>query len=137
MSKTLKIIFAVIGILLVAGLIISAGYIYSQGGLTSTTAQQFMMGRGLRMRAPGLPGGNYPMAFGVLGLVGLIVRPLFTLAVIAGVAWLIVTLVRRSRATNIPSTGAPALTAKEILQARYAKGEVTREEYQQMLVDLG
>ena len=31
---------------------------------------------------------------------------------------------------------APGQNAREILQVRYARGEITREEYQQMLSDL-
>lgn len=34
-----------------------------------------------------------------------------------------------------PSTGAP--TARDLLDARYAHGEITREQYQQMRADLG
>ncbi len=66
----------------------------------------------------------------ILGLLGLLAG-LVVLAVIVG---LIVWAVRSS------STGsrerAPERTAREILDARYARGEITREQYQEMLKDM-
>jgi putative membrane protein len=75
-----------------------------------------------------------PGGFGLLGgLIGLI----FNLAIIAGIVALVIWAAKRftsgSTSWSQPSVGQPA---REILQARYARGEITREQYQQMLQDL-
>lgn len=79
--------------------------------------------------------------WGGWGWVGWLVNLIITLGVIAGVLLLVVWLVRRAGTGNSGSgIGYPARsqpTAREILQARYARGEITREEYQQMLADIG
>lgn len=77
--------------------------------------------------------------FGTWGWIALIVQMVFWLALIAGTVLLVVWAIRRSNraSTSLPGyaiTGQPS--AKEILQARYARGEITREQYQQMLDDL-
>jgi len=56
---------------------------------------------------------------------------------IAGLVLLVVWAIRRARvpaATGPQVTGRP--TAKEILQAKYAGGEITREQYQLMKQDI-
>ena len=78
-------------------------------------------------------GGGGMMGFGGFGLIGL----LFNLLIIIGVVLLVVWAVRRftSGATNgNPPSGNQS--PREILQARYARGEITRDQYQQMLTDL-
>jgi putative membrane protein len=76
------------------------------------------------------------MGFGVMGgfgLIGLIIN----IAIIVGVVVLAVWAVKRftGGASNLnqPLGGQ---SPHEILQARYARGEITREQYQQMLGDL-
>jgi uncharacterized membrane protein len=62
---------------------------------------------------------------------GLILPLVFWVGSLAGLALLIVLAIRRARvrAATVPSsTGQP--TAKEILQAQYARGEITREQYE-------
>jgi putative membrane protein len=71
--------------------------------------------------------------FGMMGLFGGLIGLLFNLAILIGIVVLIVWAVKRF--TN----GSPtqnAQTPREILQARYAGGEITREQYQQILQDL-
>jgi len=79
--------------------------------------------------------------FGAFGLLGLILNLVITVGLIVGVVLLIVWLWRWvnsggqvwSARQQPPTTGD---SSKEILQVRYARGEITREQYQQMLVDL-
>ena len=78
-------------------------------------------------------GGGMMGGFGGLGLLGGLIGMLFNLLILVGVVLLIVWAVKRFTGTN-PSTGVQ--TPKEILQARYARGEITREQYQQMLTDV-
>lgn len=71
--------------------------------------------------------------FGGTSLIGLI----FNLAIVVGIVILIVWAVKRftggAANWNQPSS---SQSPREILQARYARGELTRDQYQQMLSDL-
>ena len=71
--------------------------------------------------------------FGGMGLIGLI----FNLAIVIGIVILIVWAVKRftSGTTNLNQTSG-GQTPREILQVRYARGEITRDQYQQILQDL-
>ena len=59
---------------------------------------------------------------------------ILVILVIVGIIVLIVWAVRRSSDAATRPTGGQ--TPREIVQARYARGEITREQYQQMLDDL-
>jgi putative membrane protein len=79
--------------------------------------------------------------FGALGLIGMILNLVITIGLIAGLVLLIAWLWRRVNPDGEAQTTQqrPAITRnspKEILQARYARGEITRDQYQQMLADL-
>ena len=67
----------------------------------------------------------------ILGLI-------FTVALIVGLVVLVVWGVRRMSGTSSQygSPITPSQSARDIAQARYAKGEITRDEYQQILSDL-
>ena len=67
------------------------------------------------------------MGFGLIGL-------LFNALIIVGIVVLVVWAVRRFSATG--NHGTCGQTPREIVQARYARGEITREQYQQMLDDV-
>ncbi|MGE5248662.1 MAG: SHOCT domain-containing protein [Bacteroidota bacterium] len=73
------------------------------------------------------------IGYGMMGLFGL-VGMLFSALIIAGIVVLIVWAVRRSSDWGNRPTGGQ--TPREIAQARYARGEITREQYQQLLDDL-
>ncbi len=77
--------------------------------------------------------GNWgsPGSFGVWGWVGLILTLIFWVGSIAVPTLLVVWAIGRARvsAAKAPyATGQP--TAKEILQTQYARGEITREQYE-------
>ena len=81
--------------------------------------------------------GNY--GYGGMGWIGMILGLIITIGVVVGLIILVVWIVRRTSGNTIQS-GSNALTgqsARDIAQARYAKGEITRDEYQQILSDLG
>lgn len=73
---------------------------------------------------------------GGFGWIGMLVGLLITILVIVALVWLIVWLIRK--ATHVGYTEQPSVTQspKEIAQMRYARGEITREQYQQILDDL-
>jgi putative membrane protein len=78
--------------------------------------------------------GGGTMGYGGWGLFGGIIGLVFNLLILIGIVLLVVWAVKRFTSNN----SSPALQSpKEILQARYARGELTREQYQQMLSDLG
>ena len=75
---------------------------------------------------------------GGYGWIGLLIGLLVTVAVIVGVIILVVWLVRRTT-KSAPVSVVPMASnqaAKDIASGRYARGEITREEYQQILTDL-
>ena len=75
---------------------------------------------------------------GVWGWVGLILNLVFWVGLLAVLTLLVVRAMRRARvptATVPYATGQP--TAKEILQAQYARGEITREQYVLRKQDIG
>ena len=77
-------------------------------------------------------------SWGTWGWVGMILHLVFWVGLLAGLTLLVVWAIRRARvpASAVPyADGGP--NAKEILQARYARGEVTREQYETMKQDLG
>jgi uncharacterized membrane protein len=76
--------------------------------------------------------------YGVWGGIGLmILNTLFWLGVFAALSMLIVWTIRRVRVPAVAAqdaTGQPS--AKEVLQARYARGEITHEQYERMKQDV-
>ena len=90
------------------------------------------------MMGPGMMNGY---GFGGFGWIGMILNLVITIGVIVGVVLLVVWLVRRSSpggqasATSFGQTGGQP-TPREILQSRYASGEISRDEYQQVLADI-
>jgi len=77
--------------------------------------------------------------YGTFGLIGMILNLVITVGLIVGIVLLAVWLVRRLGAEGgalSQKPGQAAFSPREILQTRYARGEITREQYQQMLSDL-
>ena len=75
---------------------------------------------------------------GVFGWLGMLIGLVFVVAVVVGLVWLAVTLIRRADDRNPqPKIQEQAgLNPREVAAMRYAKGEISREEYQQILSDL-
>ncbi len=78
---------------------------------------------------------------GGLGLLGGLLSTLLMLGLLVGLVFLGLWLWRRFRASEEVGAwtqphGSRQTSAREILQVRYARGELTREEYQSMLQDL-
>lgn len=75
---------------------------------------------------------------GGFGWLGMGIGWVIVIAAIVGLVWLAVTLIRRADDYDLqPKTKEQAgLTPREVAAMRYAKGEISREEYQQILSDL-
>ncbi len=85
--------------------------------------------------------GGFGGSLGGLGLVGGLFSTLLTIGLLVGLVFLGVWLWRRVGTSQGAGTGTfPQETrqtpVREILQTRYARGELTRKEYQTMLQDL-
>ena len=79
--------------------------------------------------------------YGSFGWIGMILNLVITLGIIIGVILLIVWAVRRlSSNGQVPSSmsriAGMGTSAREILNTRYARGEITREQYKEMVADL-
>ncbi|HSF82188.1 MAG TPA: SHOCT domain-containing protein [Anaerolineales bacterium] len=91
------------------------------------------------MMGPGMMNGY---GFGTFGWIGMILNFVITIGLVVGVVLLVVWLVRRVSANDQKSLSSfeqssSQPTPREILQIRYARGEISRDEYQQMLADIG
>jgi putative membrane protein len=76
------------------------------------------------------------MGFGMmggLGLIGLIFNIVISVGIVILVVWAVRWFTGGTTNWNQPSGNQ---SPREILQARYARGEITRDQYQQMLNDL-
>ncbi|OGO06270.1 MAG: hypothetical protein A2Y73_02975 [Chloroflexi bacterium RBG_13_56_8] len=80
--------------------------------------------------------GHWFGGMGGWGMLGGLVGLFFLFLVLAAFVVLIVWLWRRSEA-GVPRMRAGEGSALEILERRYARGELTREEFEQMREDLG
>jgi putative membrane protein len=87
------------------------------------------------------PFGGFPargLGFPVLGFVASLLWVLVVAAIVAGVVVLAVRLARQ--ASHAPPASRPLATgdpAMEQLRLRYARGEISREDYLRMAADLG
>jgi putative membrane protein len=83
--------------------------------------------------------GGYGL-FGGLGLIGVVINLLLTLALLAGVVLLVIWLARSlgtsRKVSGLDQQARADSTPREILQRRYARGEITRDQYKEMLSDL-
>ena len=88
------------------------------------------------MMGGGMMGGG----FGSFGLMGGLIGLLFNIAIIVGIVLLIVWAVKQFNRSPGASSQAPSsnqpLSAREILDVRYVRDELTREEYQTRLSDI-
>jgi putative membrane protein len=75
---------------------------------------------------------GFPGNFGLWGLIGFLANLVFWAGLITALVVFLIWAARRGRIRG--AAGQP--TAAEILQARYARGEITREQYRQMQQDL-
>ncbi len=117
MTKTAWIVL-IIGILLVVIFVGASLLIPALTGATDVGRWGFV--------GPGMMGAwGWPM----IGGIGMI---LFWALIIGGVVWLAQTFMREAK-TSAPKDEPPV----EILKRRYAKGEITKDQFEQMKRDLG
>ena len=116
-TRTLWIVIAVvIGLGLLAG-----GFLLSRTGW------------GLYGYGPGMMDGNF--GFGMMNGFGGIFMLLFWVVIIGLGVWLISSLVSRTN-SQPPSSLPPTESALDILKKRYARGEITKEQFDEIRRDL-
>jgi putative membrane protein len=95
-----------------------------------------MFGRGMAYGTPFTRGGGMMFGFPFIGGIGML---LFWLLIIVGAVWLISALASHNAspmATNAPA--APMVESPlDILKRRYAKGEINKEQFEEMKSTLG
>ena len=92
------------------------------------------IGYGLGLRGPNF-GFGMMNGFGFGGIIPVILTILFWVAIIALGVWLISGLVSRTN-SQPPTNLLPAESALDILKKRYARGEITKEQFDEMRRDL-
>jgi putative membrane protein len=75
---------------------------------------------------------GYSGNFAVWNWIGFILNLVFWVGLIAGLILFVVWALRDARVPTVNTQ----LTAKEILQAKYAQGEISREQYELMKQDI-
>ncbi len=94
-----------------------------------------MMGLGMGPYMVGRFGMMQPFGFGLPIIGGLLMLVIWAI-IIGGILWLVFGPARGSAANTVMGPGAPAQTPLDILKLRYAKGEITKEQYDDMKRDL-
>ena len=76
--------------------------------------------------------------YGGLGWIGMLINLVISVVLIIGVIFLVIWIVKRLSNNNSEREfNNTTLSAVDSAKERYAKGEITREEFQKLLVDLG
>ena len=87
-----------------------------------------------------MDGGMMGGGFGSFGLMGGLIGLLFNIAILVGIVLLVVWTVQKFSHSTSSSASLTSpqqvLSAREILDIRYARGELTRDEYQTKLGDI-
>ena len=78
---------------------------------------------------PGMMGGGYGFGYGMLHIV---IWAVVLVAVVAGIVWLVRTMAGGNAATTVTRRSA----GLELLEERYARGELNRDEYLQKKKDI-
>ena len=86
------------------------------------------------MMGTGLMGWGSYGGFDSYGWIGMIINLVITIVVIVGIFWLIRRALSMGQVSSEPASAVQS--PREILQIRYVRGEITREQYQEILEDL-
>ncbi len=95
-----------------------------------------MMGFGMGPFMMGRFGMMQPFGFGMPIIGGILMLVIWVL-IIGGILWLVFGLARGNAANAPFATGTPTQTPLDIAKMRYAKGEITKEQYDELKRELG
>ena len=116
----MKTVWIIVGVIVILLVLLALGFAGS--GMMSYGSGRGMMGRF------GSPG------FGLMFPLFCLGGPLFWVLVIGGIVWLVVTQLQKTSSTM---GGSSRETPLDILKARYARGEITKELFEEMKKDIG
>ena len=121
--KTSTRIIGIMGGALIGVVLFAGGFLLGRASLGG-------FGYGFGMRVPNFDFGLVNR-FGFGGTIAVILPILFWVAVIALGVWVVVSFISRS---NRPASSdlPPAETALDILKKRYARGEISKQQYEEM-----
>ncbi len=71
----------------------------------------------------------------IVGIIVILIIAILLVGIILLSRWVVRYANRKNPASKTKSAQKPILTAREILDYRYAQGEITREQYESMLDD--
>ncbi len=119
--KTSTRIIGIVGGVVIGAVLFAGGFLLGRASLGT-----FGYGFGVRVPYFGLVN-----RFGFGGIIAVILPILFWAAIIALGVWVVGSFISRS---NRPASSdlPPAETALDILKKRYARGEITKEQYDEM-----
>ncbi len=127
MSTGWRNVLKIIGAIVIAVGLVGIGFYL---GRSTLITDSFFPARG-RFNMLGL-------GFGLGGIVPVILTILFWALIIGGIVWLVSSFTSNRAVSNPPAntTSVPE-SALDILQKRYARGEITKPEYEDVRRDLG
>jgi putative membrane protein len=124
MKNTNWIIAAVLGFIILVTILVGVNILGNQNY------------GGWGMMGPGMMNG-WGFGFGWIGMILMWLIPVGILSlVILGIAGLVRGLISSNQGTTLPHQADGQSAPREILQSRYARGEITREQYLEILADL-
>ncbi len=128
MSSTWRRVLT-IGAVVVLGLgLLGVGFVLGRNSLGLTNVISYGRFR------PGVLG--FGLGFG--GVFSIILNVLFWALVVGLIVWVVSSLVSGRATSHLPSnTATPSESALDILNKRYARGEITKTEYEDMRRNLG
>ena len=74
--------------------------------------------------------------FGNYGWIGMIINLVLSIGLITGIVFFVIWIVKEVNNIKRGSHNKETSSAIEIAKERYAKGEITREDFQNLLIDL-
>jgi len=124
MKNTNWIIVTILGIIILSIILVGANILGNQNY------------GGWGMMGPGMMNG-WGFGFGWIGMILMWLIPVGILSlVILGIAGLVRSLTSDDQGSTPPPRTNDQSTPREILQSRYARGDITREQYLEILADL-
>jgi putative membrane protein len=119
-GEKMKTVWIIVGVIVVLFVLLALGF-----------AGSGMMGYGW---GRGMMGDYGTRGFGMMFPFWCLAGPLFWILVVGGIVWLVVTQLQKGGGAT---GGSPRETPLDILKARYAKGELTKEQFEEMKKDIG
>ncbi len=128
MSSTWRRVLTIVAVVVLGLGLLGVGFVLGRNSLGLTNVISYGRFR------PGVLG--FGLGFG--GVFSIILNVLFWALVVGLIVWVVSSLVSGRATSHLPSnTATPSESALDILNKRYARGEITKTEYEDMRRNLG